>query len=58
MSTEQCYREEKLDQDMSYIKTQIDFLTIHLLANGVEKDKVVCSHSRAVEPNSEKKPTI
>ncbi|PHT60107.1 hypothetical protein CQW23_02470 [Capsicum baccatum] len=46
MTAEQRQREEESDQDMAYIKTQMDLLTKHLLSGKTEKIKAVSSKGR------------
>lgn len=41
MTVEQHRREEKQNQDMSHLKTQMDFLTKYLISGKVEKVKYV-----------------
>ncbi|XP_047267549.1 uncharacterized protein LOC124897970 [Capsicum annuum] len=48
MTIEQRKKEEEHDQDMAYLKTQMDLLTKHLLSAKTEKVKAVTSQGRPV----------
>ncbi|XP_047270361.1 uncharacterized protein LOC124899506 [Capsicum annuum] len=46
-TVEQCKKEEKCDQDMEHLKTQIDLLTKYLLSRKTKKVKAIASKGRA-----------
>lgn len=54
ITIEQCKKEEEHEQFMAHLRTQMDFLTKHLLSGKIEKVKTIASQG-SVDFDSEKK---